>query len=120
MPASLVPYPPELKAAALVAHLSTAALCLGAWTRTVAPSPPPLAGHYLPRLLRGLVGSAYGVLAPHRPSGSLDDPNFSVGRDGRSEFALAAALFAWFTVLPVIVPFPAATVPTILGKRMAR
>ena len=42
------------------------------------------------------------------------------GSDGRSELALASLLFAGFTALSVVAPFPTATVPSILGKRMAR
>lgn len=62
----------------------------------------------------------YGVLSPKRPRGSLDDPDCAIGSDGRSEFAASALLFAAFTALPILAPFPTATLPSILGKRMAR
>ena len=120
VPSSLVPYPSPLRAAALATHGATALLCLGAWSRTVASSPGPAEGHFLPRVVRGLVGSLYGALSPQRPTGSLDDPDSPTGSDGRSELALASLLFAGFTALSVVAPFPTATVPSILGKRMAR
>ena len=102
--------------AATAAHLLTAILCLGVWVRTVESSPAPLSGHYVPRLVRGFVGSLTSLL-PKNPS---DDPDSPISRDGRSEYALCALLFGWFAVLPVISPFPMATVPAILGKRMSR
>lgn len=107
-------YPPALKAAAAAAHGLTGALCLGAWVRTVKPTS---SGHYVPRIVRGLVGSAM-ALTPR--GGPLDDPDAAEGRDGRAAYALCALLFGYFSVLPVVSPFPLATVPAILGKRMSR
>lgn len=106
-------YPAALKAAAGAAHGLTALLCAGVWVRTVEPT---RSGHYMPRLVRGLAGS----LATLAPKSASDDPEAASSRDGRSELALCAALFAWFAVLPVVSPFPMATVPAILGKRMSR
>lgn len=109
-------YQPALKLGATAAHGATAVLCLGAWSRTVASSPAPLAGHYVPRIVRGFVGSIAG-LVPKQPS---DDPDATEARDGRSEYALCALLLAFFAVQPVVSPFPLATVPAILGTRLSR
>ena len=106
-------YPPLLKAAAAAVHMLTALLCFGSWVRTVEPTS---SGHYVPRLVRGLAGSAVSLA----PKVSSDDPDAAEGRDGRAEYALCALLFTWFAVLPVVSPFPMATVPAILGKRMSR
>ena len=106
-------YPPLLKLAAAAAHTLTALLGLGVWVRTVEPTS---SGHYVPRIVRGFVGSCITLA----PKGATDDPEAAAGRDGRAEYAMCAALFTWFAVLPVVSPFPLATVPAILGKRMSR
>jgi hypothetical protein len=105
--------PPPLRLGATAVHGATALLCAGAWVRTVEPTS---SGHYVPRLVRGFVGS----LATLGPKDATDDPEAPAARDGRAEFAMCAALFGWFAVLPVVSPFPMATVPAILGKRMSR
>ncbi|KAL1515328.1 hypothetical protein AB1Y20_001959 [Prymnesium parvum] len=109
-------YPLLLKAGAVSAHALTAVLCLGVWGRSVTSSPPPLAGHYLPRIVRGFTASIMAL----PPKAVSDDPDEEAGGDGRSEYALCAALFFYFSVLPVVSPFPLATVPAILGKRLSR
>jgi len=109
-------YPPSLKLAATAAHGLTAALCLGVWGTTVRSSPAPLSGHYVPRIVRGFVGSL-PCLAPKAAS---DDPDADAGGDGRNEYALCALLFGYFALQPVVSPFPLATVPAILGKRLSR
>lgn len=106
-------YPPALKLLATAAHALTALLCIGTWVRTVEPTST---GHYVPRIVRGLAGSIMSIV----PKAASDDPTSLEGRDGRAELALCCALFTWFAVLPVVSPFPLATVPTILGKRMSR
>ena len=106
-------YPPLFKLAATAAHALTAVLCVGVWVRTVEPTS---SGHYVPRIVRGLAGS----VASLAPKGASDDPDAPAGRDGRAEYALCAALFAWFAALAVVSPFPMATVPSILGSRLSR
>ena len=78
------------------AHLGTALLCL---SRSLRPQ----------RTLRGLLKGGMACVG-------VD----SKKDDGRIEYAVAALLFAWFAVLPVVSPFPRATVPTLLGKRLSR
>ena len=102
-----------LKTAATAAFGLTSLVSAGAWARSVPSlSPTSLA----PRLVRGLVGS-FWTLAPRRV---VDDPDSSVGRDGRSEYALCAALFGWMAALPLLAAFPMASAPTLLGASLAR
>ncbi|KAL3910678.1 MAG: hypothetical protein SGPRY_008971, partial [Prymnesium sp.] len=109
-------YPPPLKVIASTSHALTAVLCLGAWGRTVQCSPPPMGGHYVPRIVRGFIGSLMALA----PKAASDDPDSESGGDGRNEYALCAAMFGYFSILPVVSPFPLATVPAILGKRLSR
>ena len=116
-------YPPAFKLAATAAHGLTAALCLGVWGRSVASSPPPLSGHYVPRIVRGFVGSLTHLMPnpTSRKAGDVaDDPDTAAGGDGRNEYALCALLLGYFAVQPVVAAFPLATVPAILGKRLSR
>ena len=106
-------YPTALKLLATAAHGLTAILCTGVWVRTVEPT---TSGHYVPRIVRGLSGSLASIL----PKEVSDSPDGGAGRDGRAEYALCAALFTWFAVLPVVSAFPLATVPALLGRRMSR
>ncbi|CAE7856868.1 unnamed protein product [Symbiodinium microadriaticum] len=117
--------------AALIAttHLSAGLFCLFVWLRAVTPSPPPLRGQYLPRLLRGVVGSFWALIPQTSETSSisangsashLDDPESMAGGDGRNEYAFASLLFLAFAALPMLVSFPMATVPSILGKRLSR
>ena len=115
-------YPPAFKLVATAAHGLTAALCLGVWGRSVASSPPPLAGHYLPRIVRGFVGSLINLMPnpTSRMTGDVaDDPDTAAGGDGRNEYALCAMLLGYFALQPVVSAFPLATVPAILGKRLS-
>ena len=116
-------YPPAFKLVATAAHGLTAALCLGVWGRSVASSPPPLAGHYVPRIVRGFVGSLTNLMPnpTSRMTGDVaDDPDTAAGGDGRNEYALCAMLLGYFALQPVVSAFPLATVPAILGKRLSR
>jgi len=111
-------YSPELANLAGAVHGATAALAAGVWARSLPTSPLSSPFAALGGLVRGLVGSIWS-LSPRAQEGEpLDDP--AARRDPRAEYALAAALFGLFAVLPFLRAFPAATVPTILGKRLGR
>jgi len=59
------------------------------------------------QIIQGAIDSIW------KASPNFDDPNSSL-------FATAAIGLLWFTILPIISPYPLATVPTILGKRLSR
>ena len=107
-------FPTSVKVGAATAHLATAALAIGVWARSVEASPPPLSGHYVPRIVRGAIGALWSL----PPRASNDDPDTPDG--GAALYAAATAGLLWFAVMPVLVSFPCATVPTILGKRLSR
>lgn len=107
-------------------HFATALFCLTVWVRVVNTSPPTRA---LGRLVRGIIGSIWGLIPQTSETGmssssgsasQLDDPDSPAGSDGRNEYAVACALFVWFAVVPNLVGFPLATVPTILGRSLSR
>ena len=104
----------SVKVCTALVHTATATLALGIWAKTVTPSPPPVAGHYVPRIVRGLVGSVWSV-GPRTPT---DDPDARDG--GAALYALAAVGLSFFALSPMLLPFPGATIPTILGKRLSR
>mmetsp|Transcript_26531 Transcript_26531/g.48551 ORF Transcript_26531/g.48551 Transcript_26531/m.48551 type:complete len:541 (-) Transcript_26531:140-1762(-) len=99
---------PILKLLVSAVHCLTAVLCAGTWIRSVEPTS---SGHYVPRLVRGLVSSAVSLA----PKGASDDPDLPAGRDGRAEYALCTALFAWLCVLPLISSLPLATGQAVLA-----
>lgn len=103
-------YPPALRSVATLAHVSTALLCLINWSITTEKK------HKISRLIHGLIGSSM-CLAPKNAS---DNPETRSGSDGRNEYALCSLLFLWFTIMPVVVDYPLATVPSILGRRLSR
>ena len=77
-------YPFLLKVAAAASHAFAAVLCAAVWVRTTRP----IGGHWVPRVVRGLIGSLW-ALAPRATS--LDDPDVQTSRDGRNEYAFCTA-----------------------------
>ena len=107
-------YSPALAACAAAVHAAAAALCVGAWARSVPGASPG-------RILRGLTGSLWQLAPARGDVGALDDPDVRGGSDvGVNEYALASALFVGFAVVGAVAPFPLATLPHILGRRLSR
>lgn len=103
-------------------HIISAAFCLVVWLKSVTPSPRPISGQYLPRLVRGIVGSFWAVFPATSETSSisssgsashLDDPESTAGSDGRNEYSMATVLFLCFAVMPFLVSFPIAGVGTL-------
>jgi hypothetical protein len=107
----------KLKAGAAVVHTATAILALFSWKRSLSTNVTSLSG-YISRILRGTVGSLW-TLGPSKPSNDPTSPHLS-GNSNASIWGLCAAGLLWFTILPIVSPYPLATVPTILGKRLSR
>jgi len=103
-------------------HVLSAGFCLWVWLKSVMPSPRPISGQYLPRLLRGVVGSFWALFPATSETSSisssgsashLDDPESTAGSDGRNEYSMATVLFLCFAVMPFLVSFPFAGVATL-------
>uniref|UniRef100_A0A7S4J4T2 Uncharacterized protein n=1 Tax=Odontella aurita TaxID=265563 RepID=A0A7S4J4T2_9STRA len=114
--------PGWLRTGAALAHGSTAILTLGAWWRcgfssaAQATNLPSALLDRMGRLARGVAGALW-CLGPRSPAD--DDPDDT--RAGlAAQYGLCAAGLLWFSVLPVVSPYPLATIPTILGKRLSR
>ena len=107
-------YSPALAACAAAVHAAVATLCVGAWARSVPGASPG-------RILRGLTGSLWQLAPARGDVGGLDDPDVRGGSDvGVNEYALASALFVGFAIVGAVAPFPLATLPHILGRRLSR
>jgi len=107
--ATTVTYAPPLRLAATAAHLATAVIAKCAWAKS-SPGVSPV------RVLKGVAGSALG-LAP--PGGTaLGDPDASESKVVAPTL-LTAAFGAW-TLVALAAPFPVATLPLALGRRLSR
>jgi len=103
-------YEPYFRVVTSAVHFTTALFCLGIWSRNTRDQ------NCVARLIRGVIGSIMNLM----PRTVSDDPSTAEGSDGRNEYALCTLLFGWFAVMPVVSPFPRATVPSILGRRLSR
>lgn len=99
-------YPLALRLVATATHLSVAAVCWCVWWRCSG-----LPGERIP--VRRFVGdtlNALWELLPRAPGPTSSS----------HEYASLALAFACFTAFAIFAPFPLATVPSLLGKRLAR
>ena len=130
-----------LVVAAAAAHLGTALVCLEAWRRSVR-CPPLGAWRASRRVAAGLCDSIWRLApAPSSSSSALaallplplggsdgggGGGGASVGRvyeqqrQRAAEYATLAVAFGGFTLLSLLAPFPLATLPSLMGKRLAR
>ena len=108
-------YSDPLRYAAAAAHYSTSALCLATWSSCVSRYSKGL-GAKFNRLVSGITGSIWSL----GPKECSDDPETKEGKDGRNEYATCALLFGIFGIMPLVAPFPLATIPVILGRRISR
>ena len=117
-----VRYPLCIAATASVAHLATAWLCLDGWKRRVASSNGD------PRFMRTLVLRVLDSLWRLGPSSTSIPPARVDSTTGASSsrgscsavYRSLAVAFAVFTLGSIFAPFPIATLPSLLGKRLAR
>jgi hypothetical protein len=107
--------PRRLQVAAIATHLFTSLLALRVWAKTTKAKSM---GAALSRLLRGGIGSLWNL--PPKEKTPMDH----LEEDGKSSLASLYALgtvgLLCFTLLPVISPYPLATIPSVLGKRLSR
>lgn len=92
------------KVAATTVHSATGLLALGGLLQSTTPV----------QLFRGLIASFWKL-----GLGKSSSDKTSVTKNS-SLFATGCIGLLWFTLLPIASPYPLATVPTILGKRLSR
>jgi hypothetical protein len=103
--------PLEVRVGASSIHASTALLSMWVWSKSVLKPGPSLPF----RVIQGAVGSIFSLL---NPKGVSDDPDKQDG--GLVLYTLCCVGLCWFSILPVVSPYPLATIPSILGKRLSR
>lgn len=86
----------------------------------------------IPTWLKIFAGLAYGssaltaiylrtvVMKKSRPTQSLTFKNTRKARKVKLLYRMCSFGFMWFTFLPICSPYPLATLPSILGKRLTR
>eukprot|EP00977_Amphora_coffeiformis_P007650 scaffold1690_cov182-Amphora_coffeaeformis.AAC.7 len=72
------------------------------------------------RLLRGVLASVWDIAPSSSSRAALDDPIDDDTNDKSALYATATVGFAVFTILPLVAPYPLATLPSLLGKRLCR
>lgn len=110
-------YTMKLKIFASVVHTTTGLLALFAWRESFNTNQMTISSCFS-RIIRGIIGSLWSI-GPSTPSSNPDSTSLS-SNNNASSWGLCTAGLLWFSVLPVISPYPLATVPTILGKRLSR
>jgi len=110
--ATTVTYACKLKAAATAAHLATAGVCAGAWLESSPGSLLQAPG----RVVKGVAGLMLSLVPPG--GDELADPD-SAAAKVVGPAILTAALGAW-TFAALAAPFPTATLPYALGRRLSR
>eukprot|EP00571_Detonula_confervacea_P009677 CAMPEP_0172320956 /NCGR_PEP_ID=MMETSP1058-20130122/41873_1 /TAXON_ID=83371 /ORGANISM="Detonula confervacea, Strain CCMP 353" /LENGTH=233 /DNA_ID=CAMNT_0013036325 /DNA_START=278 /DNA_END=976 /DNA_ORIENTATION=- len=92
------------KVAATTVHSATCLLALGGLLQSTSPV----------QLFRGLIASFWklGLRLSSSDKTSLKKKS--------TVFATSCIGLLWFTISPIVSPYPLATVPTILGKRLSR
>ena len=97
-------YKQSHRVAATVIHGSTGLFALSILLRSSKPG----------EIFRGLVDSLWKL----GPKQSASDQNSF--EENSSLLATGCIGLLWFTILPIVSPYPLATIPTILGKRLSR
>jgi len=84
-----------------IVHILTAVVTLASWSRSIA-------GNHFSRIVRGCTNSFFDLLSP------------DTSKHNDSLYALGSLGLFVLTLLPQLVAFPTATIPTLLGKRLSR
>ena len=108
----------KLKAFASGIHATNGLLAIFAWANSFDTSTTMTISSCLSRVIRGSIGSLWNI-GPSKPCSDPDSPQL-ISNNNASAWGLCTAGLLWFTILPIVSPYPLATVPTILGKRLSR
>eukprot|EP00985_Skeletonema_marinoi_P006091 scaffold2644_cov78-Skeletonema_marinoi.AAC.4 len=107
----------KLKAFAAGIHATNGLLALFAWRNSIGTNKMTIRS-CASRVIRGTIGSLWSI-GPSRPCSDPDSSHL-ISNNNASIWGLCTAGLLWFTILPIVSPYPLATVPTILGKRLSR
>lgn len=110
-------YTLKMKAFASGIHATSGLLALLAWRKSFSTNNMTIS-RSLARVIRGTIGSLWNI-GPSKPSSDPDSPEL-ISNNNASIWGLCTGGLLWFTILPIVSPYPLATVPTILGKRLSR
>lgn len=108
----------KLKLFASVIHTTNGLLAMLAWRKSFHTTSNMTISSCLSRVISGTIGSLWNI-GPSKPCSDPDSPQL-ISNNNASTWGLCAAGLLWFTILPIVSPYPLATVPTILGKRLSR
>ena len=107
----------RLKLFAAGVHTTNGLLSLTAWRKTFDTNRMTISS-CASRIIRGAIGSIWNI-GPSKPCSDPDSSQLK-SNNNASIWGLCTAGLLWFTILPIVSPYPLATVPTILGKRLSR
>lgn len=77
-------------------------------------------GCTIPNVVRGCIGSMFSLLNPTTNNDDIDNPNNVNNKNDAVLYAAGTLGLIALALMPQLVAFPTATIPSLLGKRLSR